>query len=218
MYTNGDSKKVPLITSAANGAEPSSVAVVQKCTGIYVCDLAPGLTEGELRQLFGQYGDIVSLRQADVAPDEAIMIEYVTIEAAEEAQGIVNLASLRGMTCRCLLVGALEVIRRTMVSGHRLIIENLDPTIEIHGLWDVCSLFGQVLDCKVQPADEGRSTGLGFVHYAREEEATYAKSTLDKMQIGECEVKLRPFQWDDAAHFTGTLYARLIYNPYIDAA
>uniref|UniRef100_A0A7S2II10 RRM domain-containing protein n=1 Tax=Zooxanthella nutricula TaxID=1333877 RepID=A0A7S2II10_9DINO len=171
--------------------------------------------------LFSQYGDIVSVRQADTPPDCGIIFDFATCEAAAEAQSIVNLASLRGTTCRCLLVSALEEIRRTMVSGNRFIVENIDPAIEVHGLWDVCSLFGQVLDCKLQPmatdAPDGRPVSVAFVHYLREEEAAAAKNTLDKMQIGECEVRMRPFQWDDSNMFSGAMYARLMYNPYMDA-
>lgn len=187
-------------------------------TGVYVCDLVHGLTENELRQVFGQYGEIISFQQADASPNDAVLIEYRTCQAAEEAQRIVHLASIRGKTCRCLLVSALEVIRRTMVAGNRLIVENIDPAIETHGFWNVCGLFGQLLDCKLQLHPDGRSCGLGFAHYARQDEAMRAKAVLDKMQIGDSEVKLRLFQWDDAALFTGSLYARLIYNPYSDAS
>lgn len=211
----GNSRGAPQASAAAAAAESDEPAV-QPSSGVYLCDLAPSIMEGELRQLLGQYGELVNMRQADIQPEPAVMASYSSVEAAEEAQKILNLASLRGRTCRCITVGALEVIRRTMVSGHRLIIENLDPGIAAHGLWDVCSLFGQVLDCKVQRNDDGTSRGIGFVHYAKSEDASNAQATLDKMQIGECEVKLRPFRWDDASMFTGTLYARLIYNPYID--
>merc|ERR1712066_597507 len=105
-----------------------------------------GLHEYELRQLFGQWGDVVSVQQADAAPDEAIVVEFSTFEAAEEAIRMVNLGLIRRKTVRCMLISALELIRGTMVSGNRLIIENLDPAIEMQGMWDICSLFGQVLD------------------------------------------------------------------------
>lgn len=215
------SKPLPLLLNSsrpeATAAQPQ-VPQVAKCTGVYVCDLRPDITEADLRQVFGQYGEILSVRQADAAPDDAVIIEYVSWEAAEEAQATVNQATLRGKLCRCMLVTAVEAIRRTMASGQRLIIENLDPAIESPGLWDVCSLFGEVLDCKLQLDDDGKSKGFGFVHYASEDEATQAKRILNEMQVGELVVKLRPFEWDDAALFTGALYARLIYNPYSDVA
>merc|ERR1712192_10810 len=162
---------------------------------------------GDLRYVFGAYGNIVSVQQADAPPEEAVIIEYTSCEAATEAQSTVNQATIRGKECRVMLVSSLEIIRRTMVTGRRLIIENLDPAIEGRGLWDVCALFGDVLDCKLQLEEDGRSSGYGFVHYAKEEEAARAKKDLDKMQIGTCMARLRPFEWDDAARFTGTLYA-----------
>lgn len=202
--------------------EPKPIPLSEKlalpCRGIFVCDLPSGLTELELMQLFSQYGEIVALQQADTPPDEAIMIEYTTFEAAREAVSIINLSCIRGKIVRCMAISALEVIRSTLVSGQRLLIESIDPAVGMHGLWDVCSLFGQVLDCKLELNPEGKSCGFAFVHYATEEQAKSALENLNGMQIGESEVQLRPFRWDHSARFTGVAYARLMYNPYVESS
>lgn len=203
--------------SGGSGASSQSTPL-QRSVAVYVCDLAPDLTESDLRSVFGQYGHIVSITQADAPPEEAVIIEYNSYDAAEEAQRTVNQASIRGKTCRVLLVRTLELIRRSMVDGRRLVAESLDPAIEGQGLWDVFDLFGEVLDCKLQLDDGGRSKCVGFVHYAKEEDAAKAKQVLNNMQIGDTIVKARSFQWDDANLFTGTLYARMIYNPYMNAS
>ena len=205
---------------AAATASAEDAAPLPRSKGIYLCDLRPGISEAELAQVFSQYGDIVSMCQADPAPDEGVLIEYATYEAAEEAQSTVNLAAFRGRTCRCMLVSALEVIRHTMATGQRVVIEDADPALELSGLWAVFGLFGQVLDCNLRHV-EGQSS-VGFAHFLHLKDAQRAIEVLAGMQIGENVVKLRPFRWDDAALFSGARHAapappRAAYNPYSDA-
>jgi len=94
-----------------------------------------------------------------------------------------------------------------MDSGQRLYIERLDPDIQSQGLWDVCNLFGQVLDCKVEVDEDERSRRYGFVHYARGEDARKAMTFMNGMQIGSCAVEMRPFEADENMLFTGCSYA-----------
>lgn len=192
-------------------AAPSPNAVsfsdIQRCTGVYICDLVPHLTELEVRQVFGHYGDIVHFEFSREAGEEAAAIEYSTFEAAEEAQRTVNHAIVRGKTCRCILGSALEIICATMLAGHRLVIDKLDKQIENRGLFDVASLFGLVIDCKVELDESGQSKGFGVVHYATREEAAKATTFLQGMQIGESQVEIRTFERSDFAFFTGCLYA-----------
>mmetsp|Transcript_85436 Transcript_85436/g.222949 ORF Transcript_85436/g.222949 Transcript_85436/m.222949 type:complete len:134 (+) Transcript_85436:180-581(+) len=124
---------------------------------------------------------------------------------------------IRGKIIRVMLVSTLELIRKTMVSGRRFIIENLDTDIDSHGFFNICCLFGEVCDCKLQLRNSGYTKGYGFVHYAEEADAARARKALSQMQVGEKTVSMRPFAWDDAPLFTGTLYARAVYNPYLQA-
>lgn len=68
----------------------------QGAWAVYLCDLAPKLTEKELRQVFGFYGDIAALEHIDEASGGSALITYSSKEAAREAAATVHLASLRG--------------------------------------------------------------------------------------------------------------------------
>jgi len=184
-------------------------------SGVYACDLVEGLAEEELWQVFGNYGEVLSMEQ--VTGEDAVVVGYAEQEAADEARGMLNYASVKGKTCRCLTMDMLEVIRRTMDTGQRLIIEQLDPAIDSCGLRDVCSLFGQVLDCKVEldevpdcklEADEERhARSRGFVHFSCDEEAAKAATFLAGMQIGCSVVETRPFEPADIVLFSGCRYS-----------
>eukprot|EP00933_Yihiella_yeosuensis_P081563 TRINITY_DN95211_c0_g1_i1.p1 TRINITY_DN95211_c0_g1~~TRINITY_DN95211_c0_g1_i1.p1 ORF type:complete len:226 (-),score=57.77 TRINITY_DN95211_c0_g1_i1:91-768(-) len=177
---------------------------------IFLCDLAPKLTEYDLRQVFCFYGDIVSLQYVDQADGGCAVITYGSPEAAAEAKEFLHLALLRGKTCRCIMSNGLEAIWKTMESGERLVLEGLDPLLESRGLQDVCTLFGTVLDCKVQPDEQGQSKGYGFAHFEQKEDAEKAMSVLNQMQIGSSVVEVRPYEAArDAERFTACKYSAI---------
>jgi len=174
-----------------------------QAAGLFVCDLAAGITEDDLWEVFRNYGDVVSIEQVS---DDAAVVDYTQRQAAVEARDILSYASVRGKTCRCLSMDMVEVIRQTMVTGQRLVVEQLDPAVESAGLRDVCSLFGQVLDCKVESGEDAGGHRSGFVHFSSEGEAAKATSLMDGMQIGSSVVEMRPFELADIVLFSGCRY------------
>lgn len=169
--------------------------------------MAPQLEEQDVRKLFRFYGEIAGLEHIDEVSGGSAVINYATPEAAEEAVSMVHLGSIRGKTARCLLMGSVQAIWKTLHSGCRLHLEGIDLAIESQGLEDVFSLFGTVLDCKVQTDAEGKSTGYGFAHFLHKEEAAKALSTLSGMHIGNSTIKVRLAEPKDLELFTGCLYS-----------
>jgi hypothetical protein len=131
---------------------------------------------------------------------------------------MLNNASVRGRTIRCIFVSDLETMRQTMCGGQRLFVDGIDAALETRGLLDVASLFGDVLDCKVEPVNGSveRQTAVGFVHYAKLEASDKARTLLSGMQIGEATVKVRPFVAKDLDVFTGCLYAAGCFDEEVD--
>jgi len=97
-------------------------------------------------------------------------------------------------------------VRATRETGNRLMVMTLDPQVDSRGLQDVGKLFGKVLDCKVEMDADGRSMGLGFIHFATAEDATKAVTCLDGTQIGDSVVEVRQFDESDKAFFAGCGY------------
>jgi len=192
---------------AERASDAASAAKDAACAAVFVCDLASGLTDDDLRRVFQHYGEIVTLEQFTDFSEAAAFVEYAAPESAEEAQSMLNHALLRHKTCRCLFANSVDVIRQTMDSGQRLVVENLDRSVQSQGLQDLFGLFGQILDCKVELDEEDNSRGFGFAHFAVDAEAAKARSFMDGMQIGDTLVEVRPFETKDAALFTGVFYA-----------
>mmetsp|Transcript_135471 Transcript_135471/g.377309 ORF Transcript_135471/g.377309 Transcript_135471/m.377309 type:complete len:201 (-) Transcript_135471:451-1053(-) len=177
-----------------------------QCTGIYVCDLSPGLADGDLWALFSQWGRITSFERVSQGADEALVVEYYGWEAARDARRALNYSCVRDSTVRCLLRTDIKAIRQSMLTGHRLVLDNLDPVLDSSGLFDASCLFGRVLDCKVEMRG-GRSCGYGFAHYAALEEAARAQKALHGMRLGCSIAAVRPFEWADAQRFSGCRYS-----------
>mmetsp|Transcript_37076 Transcript_37076/g.83743 ORF Transcript_37076/g.83743 Transcript_37076/m.83743 type:complete len:204 (+) Transcript_37076:71-682(+) len=178
----------------------------ERCTGIYVCDLTSGLADTDLYGLFSQWGRMMSFERINQGADEALAIEYESWEGAKEARTAVNYSCVRDKTVRCLFRSDIKAIRQSMLRGNRLMIENLDLTLDSHGLYDACSLFGNVLDCKIEHKKE-QSCGYGFVHFAALEDAEKAQGKLNGMQLGDSTITVQCFEWKDTQRFTGCHYS-----------
>lgn len=185
-----------------------------RCCSIYTCGLSASLSEGDIKELFCRFGEITNFqRLGSNEQAQSNIVEYSTADAAEEAQGMVNHASIRGKNCRSLLLTTVHLIQETMGAGNRILIECLDAGIESHRLLDVCNLFGNVLDCKVEVDETGRSRGFGFVHYDDLAGAEKALSKMNNIQIGSSHVRLRRFEWSDDVLFTCCGYLNE-FNPH----
>mmetsp|Transcript_58331 Transcript_58331/g.156072 ORF Transcript_58331/g.156072 Transcript_58331/m.156072 type:complete len:201 (-) Transcript_58331:94-696(-) len=177
-----------------------------KCPGIYVCDLMPGLEDTDLWSLFSQWGRITSFERVHQGADEALVVEYGSWEAARDARRALTYARVRDSTVRCLLRADVKAIRQSMLTGHRLVVDDLDPTVDSSGLFDACCLFGHVLDCKVEQRG-GRSCGYGFAHFASLAVALEAQKELHGMRLGASTITVRPFEWADTQRFSGCRYS-----------
>merc|ERR1719359_2182523 len=123
-----------------------------------------GLGDQELWGLMSQWGRIASFDRINQGGDEALIVEYDDWEAAKDARRQLNYSCVRGKTVRCLLRENVKTIRSSMLTGHRFIVENCDNALDSNGLFDVCCLFGHVVDCKIEKKEDGKG-GFGFVHY-----------------------------------------------------
>lgn len=190
-----------------SGDDAQNASIEEECSALYVCDLASCILEEELRELFGQYGDMTCFEQVYDLSEDAVFVQYAKADVAQEVQSTMNYASLRHKTCRCLPLNALNTIRQTMHEGHRLVVENLDLNVQSQGLRDLFSLFGPILDCKVEVDEDEQSRGYGFVHFDAAADASKALTFLDGMQIGDSTITVRQSVEKDSAIFTGCFYA-----------
>eukprot|EP00607_Mallomonas_marina_P004625 CAMPEP_0182428938 /NCGR_PEP_ID=MMETSP1167-20130531/24762_1 /TAXON_ID=2988 /ORGANISM="Mallomonas Sp, Strain CCMP3275" /LENGTH=561 /DNA_ID=CAMNT_0024612169 /DNA_START=403 /DNA_END=2088 /DNA_ORIENTATION=+ len=67
-------------------------------------------------------------------------------------------------------------------------VKNLAPSVDNKGLFDVFSVFGNILSCKVATDDNGVSKGYGYVHYETAEAAQDAILKVNGMMMEDQEV------------------------------
>jgi polyadenylate-binding protein len=72
-------------------------------------------------------------------------------------------------------------------------VKNLAPTVDNKSLFDVFSVFGNILSCKVVCDENGNSKGYGYVHYETQDAAEQAIVKLNGLQVEGREVHVAPF-------------------------
>lgn len=82
-------------------------------------------------------------------------------------------------------------LRKTGVGN--VFIKNLAPTVDNKGLFDVFSVFGNILSCKVATDDKGNSKGYGYVHFETAEAAQEAIQKINGMLLDDQEVVIGQF-------------------------
>jgi polyadenylate-binding protein len=190
---------------------------------LYVGDLAPDTSEGQLFEVFSAVGPVASIRVCrDAVTRRSLGYAYVNFHQladAERALDTMNFSTIRGRPCRIMWSQRDPSLRRSGVGN--IFVKNLHMSIDNKQLYDTFSLFGNILSCKVVTDREtGESKGYGYVHYETQEAANAAIEKLDGMlidgqevQVGQfmrrndrpdinawtnCYVKQIPYEWDDA--------------------
>jgi len=160
---------------------------------VLVVDLRQDTTTSHLYQVFGRFGEC----HVQFGSDETTaVVEFASAETAAKALEVVHLASIRGRTARCFPLHLLETLENT--KENRVIVTDLDETVEPTGLANVFDLFGEVLDCKVEEGEEDdKSLGRGFAHYRTYDQALMAIENLDGMKVGDRNLKVKLYDSDD---------------------
>ncbi|KAL0348343.1 UNVERIFIED_CONTAM: Polyadenylate-binding protein 2 [Sesamum angustifolium] len=141
-----------------------SNAAAQSVTALYIGDLDASVTEEELSRLFGQVGDVVSVKictnPTTERPLEYGYVNYSNPEDAAKAIEDLNFTPLNGKCIR--------------ISYSNRDASNLDKEVDHKALYNLFSPYGNIISSKVETDASGQSKGYGFVHYDNEEAARSA--------------------------------------------
>lgn len=162
---------------------------------LYVGDLNIEVTEGLLFELFNRVGPVASIRVCrDAVTRRSLGYAYVNfhnVQDAERALDTMNFTDIKGKPCRIMWSQRDPSLRKSGVGN--VFVKNLAPSVDNKGLFDVFSVFGNILSCKVATDDLGASKGYGYVHYETAEAAQDAIQKVNGMVVDEQEVFVGPF-------------------------
>ncbi|KAI5102174.1 poly(A) binding protein, cytoplasmic 1a [Silurus meridionalis] len=175
-------------------------------SALYVGDLHPEVTESMLVEEFSSAGHVHSVRVCrkwnnSVSLNYAFVNFYKQADA-ERALATLNCKLLMGWPMRVMWSQRDSTLRKSGVGN--LFIRNLDmTTIDSMALFDLFSVFGNVLSCKVVAYKTG-TKGYGYVQFESPEAANVAKERLDSKLFNDHKVPVRSARLKGTATLSST--------------
>ncbi|KAK2366705.1 polyadenylate-binding protein [Trifolium repens] len=190
---------------------------------LYVGDLEKNVNEAQLYDLFGQIGQVVSIRVCrDQTKLSSLGYAYVNFSSANDANTAMehlNFTPLNGKPIRIMFSHRDPSIRKSGFAN--VFIKNLDTSIDNKALHDTFASFGTVLSCKIALDCNGQSRRYGFVQFDNDVSAQNAIEKLNGMLINEKKVYVGLFirhqerSGNGSAKFTN-VYVKNFSETYTD--
>uniref|UniRef100_A0A7C9A5L2 Polyadenylate-binding protein n=2 Tax=Opuntia streptacantha TaxID=393608 RepID=A0A7C9A5L2_OPUST len=169
-------------------------------TNVYVKNLAESTTDEDLKNIFGQYGQITSavvMRDIDGkskcfgfvnfenADDAAKAVEALNGQKFDDKEWYVGKAQKKAEREAELKQKFEQTMKETVdkYQGTNLYVKNLDDSIDDEKLKEMFSPYGTITSCKVMRDPSGISKGSGFVAFSTAEEASRALMEMNGKMI-----------------------------------
>ncbi|KAJ4889268.1 Polyadenylate-binding protein 2 [Raphanus sativus] len=180
--------------------ERDSTANVTKFTNVYVKNLAESTTDDDLKNTFGEFGNITSavvmkdgdgkskgfgFVNFDNADDAAKAVEALNGKTFDDKEWYVGRAQKKNERETELKVRYEQSLREAAdkFQSCNLYVKNLDDSVSDEKLKELFTSYGTVTSCKVMRDPNGISRGSGFVAFSTPEEATKAMSEMSGKMI-----------------------------------
>merc|ERR1719440_2488587 len=168
----------------------------KKFTNIFVKNLDEAVTEAELREQFGAFGEITSLALMMNEEGKSKGFAFINFEAMDAARASVEEKNGFEYKGKAMYVGRAQKKSERMAElkekfdkikqerinkyqGVNLYVKNLDENLEDDAFRVAFEEYGQITSCKVMRDDKGNGKGFGFVCYTPPEEATKAVTEMN---------------------------------------
>ncbi len=180
--------------------ERDSTINKEKFNNVFVKNLSEGMTEEDLKRIFGEFGPITSVVVMRDGDGKSKCFGFVNFENADDAARSVEALNGQKFDDKEWYVGkAQKKSEREMelknrfeqnmkeavdkFQGANLYIKNLDDSIGDDKLKELFAQFGTITSCKVMRDPNGLSRGSGFVAFSSPEEASRALAEMNGKMV-----------------------------------
>ncbi|KAM3287921.1 polyadenylate-binding protein 7 isoform X3 [Capsicum chacoense] len=164
-------------------------------SSLYVGDLHPDVSDGQLFDFFSKFKSLASVRVCcDSFTGRSLCYGYVNFVVPQDAVHAIevkNNSILNGKVIR-VSWSLRDPDARKSGKGN-MFIKNLSDTIESSKLQEIFQKFGNILSCKVVTSEDGKSKGYGFVQFGSEESANAAIEKLNGIMVGDKQLYVGKF-------------------------
>ncbi|KAM3340339.1 polyadenylate-binding protein 7 isoform X1 [Capsicum galapagoense] len=164
-------------------------------SSLYVGDLHPDVSDGQLFDFFSEFKSLSSVRVCrDSSTGRSLCYGYVNFVVPQDAVCAIevkNNSILNGKVIR-VSWSLRDPDARKSGKGN-VFIKNLSDTIKSSKLQEIFQKFGNILSCKVVTSEDGKSKGYGFVQFGSEESANAAIEKLNGIMVGDKQLYVGKF-------------------------
>ncbi|GKV10198.1 hypothetical protein SLEP1_g21600 [Rubroshorea leprosula] len=175
-------------------AVPSAV-LASAPASLYVGDLHPDVTDGQLVDAFSEFQTLASVRVCrDSNTGRSLCYGYVNFISTQDAQRAIEVKNhllLNGKMIRVMWSLRDPDARKSGVGN--VFIKNLNDSIDSARLQELFQKFGNVVSCKVATSEDGKSKGHGFVQFETEESANAAIQELNGSTVVDKQIYVGKF-------------------------
>ncbi|XWS66781.1 hypothetical protein CRYUN_Cryun05aG0230200 [Craigia yunnanensis] len=181
-------------------AVPSAVTVAASPASLYVGDLHPDVSDGQMFDAFSEFKSLASVRVCrDSSTGRSLCYGYVNFISPQDGTSKFHIMLLRQRITFLLNGKMIRVMwslrdpdaRKSGVGN--VFVKNLSDSIDNVGLQELFCKFGNVISCKVATFEDGKSKGFSFVQFESEESANAAIEKLNDTTIGDKQIYVGKF-------------------------
>ncbi|KAF2289816.1 hypothetical protein GH714_038785 [Hevea brasiliensis] len=175
-------------------AVPSTVSAMAPAS-LYVGDLHPDVTDGQLFNAFSEFKSLASVRVCrDSSTGRSLCYGYVNFISPQDAIRAIemkNHTALNGKLMRIMWSLRDPDARKSGIGN--VYVKNLSESIDNVGLQYLFGKFGTIISCKVAMFEDGKSKGHGFVQFDSEDSANSAIEKLNGSIVGDKQIYVGKF-------------------------
>ncbi|GAU15989.1 hypothetical protein TSUD_338600, partial [Trifolium subterraneum] len=172
-----------------------SPSVAATPASLYVGDLHPDISDGQLHEAFSDFKTLASVRICrDSSTGRSLCYGYVNFLSPQDAIRAIELknhSNLNGKPIRVMWSRRDPDARKSSIGN--VFVKNLAESINNSGLEDMFKKFGNILSSKVVMSEDGKSKGYGFVQFETEESANTAIEKMNGCTVDDKQIYVGKF-------------------------